>query len=50
MSYRPFEDFRQLLFSDHLACDGAALFAKVGELGSEGIVSTRVEAPYTTGR
>ena len=26
---------RQVLFSDHLAGDGAALFAKVGELGGE---------------
>jgi hypothetical protein len=29
---------RQVLFRDHLAGDGTALFAKVGELGCEGIV------------
>ena len=33
----------------HLAGDGAALFAKVGELGGEGIVSKRINAPYTSG-
>jgi bifunctional non-homologous end joining protein LigD len=39
----------RILYSDHLAGDGAALFAKIGELGGEGIVSKRVDAPYTSG-
>jgi bifunctional non-homologous end joining protein LigD len=38
-----------LMVSDHLAGDGAALFAKIGELGGEGIVSKRVDASYTSG-
>jgi len=39
----------RVLISEHLACDGRALFVKVGELGCEGIVSKRVDAPYTSG-
>jgi len=38
----------QILFSEHLACDGPALFAKVGELCGAGIVSKRIDAPYTS--
>src|SRR5687767_3904426 len=37
----------RVLLSEHLACDGRALFAKIGELGREGIVSKRIDAPYT---
>jgi bifunctional non-homologous end joining protein LigD len=39
----------RVLLSEHLTCDGRALFQKVGELGCEGIVSKRIDAPYTTG-
>jgi ATP-dependent DNA ligase len=39
----------RMLYSEHLACDGRVLFDKVGELGCEGIVSKRVDAPYTSG-
>jgi bifunctional non-homologous end joining protein LigD len=39
----------RLLLSEHLTCDGRALFEKVGELGGEGIVSKRIDAPYTSG-
>jgi bifunctional non-homologous end joining protein LigD len=40
---------KRVLLSEHLACDGRALFKKVGELGCEGIVSKRMDAPYTSG-
>jgi bifunctional non-homologous end joining protein LigD len=39
----------RVLLSEHLTCDGRALFEKVGELGGEGIVSKRIGAPYTSG-
>jgi bifunctional non-homologous end joining protein LigD len=39
----------RVLVSEHLACDGHALFKKVGELGCEGIVSKRIDAPYIPG-
>jgi bifunctional non-homologous end joining protein LigD len=39
----------RVLVSEHLACDGRALFKKVGELGCEGIVSKRIDAAYTSG-
>jgi bifunctional non-homologous end joining protein LigD len=39
----------RVLLSEHLPCDGRALFEKVGELGGEGIISKRIEAPYTSG-
>jgi hypothetical protein len=34
----------RVLLSERLACDGRALFEKVGELGAEGIVSKRIDA------
>jgi bifunctional non-homologous end joining protein LigD len=39
----------RVIFSDHFAGDGAVLFRRVGELGGEGIVSKRADAPYTSG-
>jgi bifunctional non-homologous end joining protein LigD len=39
----------RFLYSEHLACDGRVLFERVGELGVEGIVSKRIDAPYTSG-
>ena len=39
----------RVLLSEHLTCDGRALFEKVGELGGEGIISKRIDAPYTSG-
>src|SRR5512134_3786978 len=39
----------QLLFSDHLAGDGTSLFAKIGELGDEGVISKRMGAPDISG-
>jgi hypothetical protein len=35
----------RVLLSEHLAYDGRTLFAKFGELGCEGIVSKRIDAP-----
>lgn len=37
-------------FSDHVEGDGAALYDKTSELGLEGIVSKRADAPYHAGR
>jgi bifunctional non-homologous end joining protein LigD len=39
----------RIVYSEHLDCDGRALFKKVGELGGEGIISKRLDAPYTAG-
>jgi bifunctional non-homologous end joining protein LigD len=39
----------RLLYSEHLACNGRALFEQVGELGCEGIVSKHIDAPYASG-
>jgi bifunctional non-homologous end joining protein LigD len=39
----------RIVYSDHWTGDGRALFRKVGEVGSEGIVSKRADAPYTSG-
>jgi bifunctional non-homologous end joining protein LigD len=36
-------------FSEHLACDGAAIFAYACKLGFEGIVSKHREHPYRSG-
>jgi ATP-dependent DNA ligase len=36
-------------YSEHLPRRGRLLFEKVGELGAEGIVSKRLDAPYTSG-
>ena len=38
------------LWTEETAPKGAVLFAKIGELGGEGIVSKRTDAPYTSGR
>ena len=39
----------RVVYSDHWSGDGRDLFRKVGEFGGEGIVSKRVDAPYTSG-
>ena len=39
----------RVVYSDHWTGDGRDLFRKVGEFGGEGIVSKRVDAPYTSG-
>jgi bifunctional non-homologous end joining protein LigD len=39
----------RIVYSDHLAGDGGKLFRKIGELGGEGVVSKRADAPYTSG-
>src|SRR5262249_60038518 len=39
----------RMLLSEHLACEGAAFFRQVIELGCEGIVSKRAAASYTEG-
>ncbi|TPE52976.1 DNA ligase D [Amaricoccus solimangrovi] len=36
--------------SDHVAGDGPAFFARAGEMGLEGVVSKRADAPYRPGR
>ena len=36
-------------FSDHVVGDGAALYEQASELGLEGIVSKRADAPYQSG-
>jgi bifunctional non-homologous end joining protein LigD len=39
-----------LRFSDHVSDNGAEMLAKACDLGLEGIVSKRADAPYTAGR
>ena len=37
-------------FSEHLESDGAIVFKKACQVGLEGIVSKRIDAPYRSGR
>jgi bifunctional non-homologous end joining protein LigD len=39
----------RIAYSDHWNGNGRDLFRKIGELGGEGIVSKRADAPYTSG-
>jgi bifunctional non-homologous end joining protein LigD len=39
-----------ILYNDHLAAEGATVFAHACKLGAEGIVSKRIDAPYRSGR
>jgi bifunctional non-homologous end joining protein LigD len=39
-----------ILLNDHIAADGPAVFAHACQLGAEGIVSKRINAPYRSGR
>ncbi len=39
-----------LQFGEHMAGDGAAILAKVTEMGLEGVVSKRRDSPYRSGR
>jgi len=39
-----------LIYSDHVVGNGEAMFARCCELGLEGIVSKRADAPYRSGR
>jgi len=39
----------RIAYSDHWDGDGRQLFHKIGELGGEGIVSKRADAPYRSG-
>jgi bifunctional non-homologous end joining protein LigD len=39
-----------LIYSDHVAGEGEAMFAQACTLGLEGIVSKRADAPYRSGR
>ena len=38
-----------ILLNEHVAADGALVFAAACKLGAEGIVSKRVDAPYRSG-
>jgi bifunctional non-homologous end joining protein LigD len=38
-----------ILLNEHIAADGAIVFAEACKLGAEGIVSKRVDAPYRSG-
>jgi ATP-dependent DNA ligase len=39
-----------ILLNEHIAADGPTVFAHACQLGAEGIVSKRVNAPYRSGR
>ena len=39
-----------IVFSDHVEGDGRAFFERASEIGVEGIVSKRADAPYLSGR
>ena len=41
--------WRAIQYGDHLIGDGPTIFAHVCRLGSEGIVSKRLDAPYRSG-